>query len=50
MKVNQKVWCWWLSRFLYFQGCDSQGRGKFEDIAGARFTFTQVEMDKLQEV
>ena len=41
---REKFWCWWLSRYVY-----RINDNKFEDVAGARFTFTDEEVKMLKE-
>lgn len=43
-----EVWCWWLSRNLYFISYNSiLKKYRFDDAAGAQFYFSEEQLKKL---
>ena len=47
LKKNDRVWCWWLSRYLWFKGQNARGEFIFEDICDEGFEFTAADVAKL---
>ena len=49
LKKGTKVWCWWLSRTLYYTGKMHRGTEyTFEDVIGAQFDFNDEQVAKLK--
>lgn len=54
MKKNDKFWCWWMSRNLYFRRSYVKYPSgvtlyEFEDISGAAFDLTEEQVGKLKK-
>lgn len=64
LKKGDRVWCWWLSRDLYYSGIEFDEHGynietrdytprhvyKFRDESGAEFRLTAEQVSKLEAV
>ena len=50
LRKGQKVWCWWLSRTLYYRGQNTRTlEFRFEDVCDVPFYFTEEQIEKLRE-
>lgn len=47
LRKGAKVWCWWLSRFLWYTGKIINGEYKFVDICDA---ITLIDRSRLSEL
>lgn len=43
LKKGTRVWCWWKSRYLYYQGMQLNGYYKFVDVNDVIFWFLNLE-------
>ena len=48
LKKNVRVWCWWKSRYLYYEGKQLNGYYKFVDITGDIFWFLEKGLEDLE--
>lgn len=49
LKKNDRVWCWWMSRYFWFQCVNSvTGKYVFEDAGDCRFDFTAADVEKME--
>ncbi len=48
LKKGTKVWCWWMSRYLYYTGQIIRGQYKFVDICDAIAMIPEEDLQKLE--
>lgn len=48
LKKNDRVWCWWMSRYLYYTGVKRNNTYVFEDIADVTVILTEDDIKKLE--
>lgn len=46
---NERRWCWWLHRYIYFTGKATSKGYIFTDTAGANLTITENQLEALKE-
>lgn len=47
MKKNDRYWCWWMSRYLWFVSARND-QYLFEDAGDVQFTLTEEQVKKLE--